>query len=117
MTEFGIFNRILRVKREIKLKDMAKALGISTAYLSAFEVGRRPVKQNVVQNIISAYQLDEEETDEIWKAYYNSQFDIRFNIYKASNKKAILIRLLDKEFENIDDEIAEKIIAILKQEG
>lgn len=116
MTEFGIFIKILRVKREIKQKDMAKMLGISSAYLSAMEIGRRPVKQDNIRNIINAYQLDGEEIDEIWEAYYNSRFNIRFNIYAVSDKKATLIRLLDREFGNIDDETAEKIIAILKQE-
>lgn len=115
MTEFGIFNRILRIKREIKLKDMAKLIGVSTAYLSAMEIGRRPIKQDIVQNIIKVYQLDEEEIKEIWKSYYNSRFDISFNLYAVSDKKAALIRLIDKELVKIDDETAEKIINIVKR--
>lgn len=115
MTEFGIFNRILRVKLGINQKDMAKTLGISNTYLSAMEIGNRPVKQCDIRNIISAYQLDGEEIDEIWKAYYNSRFDISFNLYAVSDKKATLIRLLDKEFGKIDDETAEKIIDIVKR--
>lgn len=116
MTEFGMFNRILRVKRGIKQKDMAKLLGISSSYLSAMERGNRPIKQDYVRNIIRICQLSREEIEEIWKAYYNSGIYVRFNLNNASYKKATLIRILEKEFLNIDNETAEKIIAILKKE-
>ena len=41
MTPFGTRLRQLRAERGIRLKDMAEALGVSGAYLSALEHGRR----------------------------------------------------------------------------
>ena len=41
MTPFGQKLRALRAERGIALKDMAKALGVSPAYLSALEHGHR----------------------------------------------------------------------------
>ncbi len=41
MTPFGNKIRELRAKREVTLKDMAGDLGVSSAYLSALEHGRR----------------------------------------------------------------------------
>jgi transcriptional regulator with XRE-family HTH domain len=41
MTPFGARLRDLRKKRAVRLKDMAAALGVSPAYLSALEHGRR----------------------------------------------------------------------------
>ena len=41
MTPFGVRLRQLRAERGIRLKDMAEALGVSAAYLSALEHGRR----------------------------------------------------------------------------
>jgi transcriptional regulator with XRE-family HTH domain len=41
MTPFGAKLRALRAARGVKLKDMAAALGVSSAYLSALEHGRR----------------------------------------------------------------------------
>lgn len=41
MTPFGVRLRQLRATRGIRLKDMADALGVSAAYLSALEHGRR----------------------------------------------------------------------------
>ena len=116
MTDFGIFTKMLRVKREIKKKDMAKMLGISNAHLSLMEAGNRTIKQDIVKKIIKTYQLDGDEIANIWEAYYNSGFYIRFDLNEASYKKAMLIRTLKKEFENIDDNIAEKLTYIIKQE-
>ena len=41
MTPFGAKLRALRAARGVRLKDMAAALGVSSAYLSALEHGRR----------------------------------------------------------------------------
>ena len=41
MTPFGIKLRAIRAERGIRLKDMAATLGVSAAYLSALEHGRR----------------------------------------------------------------------------
>ena len=41
MTPFGQRLRALRAERGIAMKDMAKALGVSPAYLSALEHGHR----------------------------------------------------------------------------
>jgi transcriptional regulator with XRE-family HTH domain len=41
MTPFGVRLRQLRAERGISLKQMAEALGVSAAYLSALEHGRR----------------------------------------------------------------------------
>jgi transcriptional regulator with XRE-family HTH domain len=41
MTPFGIVVRKLRAERGLTQKDMARALGVSPAYLSALENGRK----------------------------------------------------------------------------
>ena len=41
MTPFGDRMRKLRSERGITLKEMAEALGVSSAYLSALEHGKR----------------------------------------------------------------------------
>ena len=41
MTPFGDRMRKLRAERNVTLKDMAEALGVSSAYLSALEHGKR----------------------------------------------------------------------------
>lgn len=66
MTPFGAKVRQLRMQRGVKLKDMAKALGVSSAYLSALEHGNRskPSWANV-QAIITYFNVIWDEADEL----------------------------------------------------
>lgn len=48
LTSFGRLVRKLRIELDLTLGEMAKEIGISTAYLSAMETGRRPVTEDVV---------------------------------------------------------------------
>ncbi len=66
MTPFGARIRQLRLQRGIKLKDMAKALGVSSAYLSALEHGNRSKPSWAsVQAIITYFNVIWDEADEL----------------------------------------------------
>lgn len=55
MTKFGIFIRKFRLDRGIRLRDMAKDLDISPAYLSGMETGHKDIPQSLADQIISVY--------------------------------------------------------------
>jgi transcriptional regulator with XRE-family HTH domain len=66
MTPFGAKMRVLRRTRGITLKDMASALGVSSAYLSALEHGRRGRPTwYLVQQIIVYFNVIWDEAEEI----------------------------------------------------
>ncbi|HKJ72773.1 MAG TPA: helix-turn-helix domain-containing protein [Alphaproteobacteria bacterium] len=66
MTPFGARVREMRARRNISLKEMAAALGVSPAYLSALEHGRRG-RPNwaLVQKIISYFNVIWDEAEEL----------------------------------------------------
>lgn len=55
VTRLGRFLRKVRIDKQQKLKDMAEELGVSVAQLSAIELGKRSINNNVRQNIIASY--------------------------------------------------------------
>ncbi|WP_274423474.1 helix-turn-helix domain-containing protein [Chelativorans sp. YIM 93263] len=66
MTPFGERIRQLRRARGISQKDMAAAIGVSAAYLSALEHGRRsPPNWAMVQKIIGYFNIIWDEADEL----------------------------------------------------
>ncbi|MEP3278647.1 MAG: helix-turn-helix transcriptional regulator [Stappiaceae bacterium] len=66
MTPFGAKIREMRSKREISLKDMATALQVSSAYLSALEHGKRGRPTwFMVQRIISFFNVIWDEAEEL----------------------------------------------------
>lgn len=66
MTPFGAKMRSLRQQRGVTLKEMAEALGVSSAYLSALEHGRRGRPTwYIVQRIIVFFNVIWDEAEEI----------------------------------------------------
>ena len=66
MTPLGAKLRALREERGITLKDMAKALNVSSAYLSALEHGKRGTPTWVLlQRIITYFNVIWDEAEEL----------------------------------------------------
>jgi transcriptional regulator with XRE-family HTH domain len=66
MTPLGAKLRALRDARGVTLKDMAKALNVSSAYLSALEHGRRGTPTWVLlQRIITYFNIIWDEAEEL----------------------------------------------------
>ena len=66
MTPFGRKLRAMRDTRACQLKDLAKALKVSSAYLSALEHGYRgKPSAGLVQQVAAYFNLAWEEVDEL----------------------------------------------------
>lgn len=68
MTPFGEKLRVLRAARGATLKEMAEAIGVSSAYLSSLEHGRRGRPSwYLIQRIITYFNVIWDEADELVK--------------------------------------------------
>jgi len=66
MTPFGEKIRKLRADRGITLKDMSQAIGVSSAYLSALEHGKRGRPGwHLIQRIITYFNIIWDEAEEV----------------------------------------------------
>lgn len=66
MTPLGAKLRSLRAERNISLKEMAAALNISSAYLSALEHGKRGTPTwDLLQRIIAYFNIIWDEAEEV----------------------------------------------------
>ena len=66
MTPFGEKMRKLRADRAITLKQMSAAIGVSSAYLSALEHGKRGRPGwHLIQRIISYFNIIWDEAEEV----------------------------------------------------
>ncbi|WP_075214219.1 helix-turn-helix domain-containing protein [Mongoliimonas terrestris] len=66
MTPFGARMRELRAERQVTLKEMAAALGVSSTYLSALEHGRRGRPSwFLLQRILGYFNLIWDEAEDL----------------------------------------------------
>jgi transcriptional regulator with XRE-family HTH domain len=73
MTPFGKKLREMRAARDVTLKDMAAAIGVSAAYLSALEHGNRGAPSwYLLQRIIGYFNVIWDEAEELERLARNS---------------------------------------------
>ena len=66
MTPFGLRIRALRDEKGVSQKEMAAALGVSAAYLSALEHGRRGVPSwPLIQKIVGYFNIIWDEAEDL----------------------------------------------------
>ena len=114
MTKFGIFIRKFRLDRGIRLRDMAKDLKISPAYLSGMETGHKDISDSLVDKISSVYNLSTEQTKELKHSVMLSQQKICITTGQIAWKNEI-VSMLKEKLDNLSEEQRFKIIDVLKK--
>ena len=92
VNSFGKFCRKLRIDEGQLLAEMAKKLGVSSAFLSKVENGGKKPPKDWRDKIIRLYQLDEnrikELDDSLFDAINNDSIDI--SGYSNENREMLL---------------------------
>lgn len=90
ITPFGKEVRKLRIEASVKLKDMAKALGVSSAYLSGVEMGRKALNEKLVEDAVDYFQKRKLDASGLLSAAVHDITRIDLGDYDDSSK-ALLI--------------------------
>ncbi|AMK76934.1 MULTISPECIES: helix-turn-helix domain-containing protein [Methylomonas] len=78
MTPFGVFLEKIRRSRQLRQKQLAVDLGINASYISALETGRKePPSRRVLERLIAALDLSDEEQTVLWESAEQSQRSIQ----------------------------------------
>lgn len=114
MTPFGQKLRDLRAARGLALKDMAAALRITPAYLSALEHGRRGRPSwRLVQAIIGYFNVIWDEAEEIERLARISHPRIVIDTSGLDPKATELANLLSEQIAHLSGAEIEKVLASL----
>jgi transcriptional regulator with XRE-family HTH domain len=115
MTPFGVRLRQLRAERGISLKSMAEALGVSAAYLSALEHGRRgrPTHAMVVA-ICAQLNIIWDEADELLRLARLSHPRVTVDTAGLSPDATELANLLAERIRKLPPERVLHLLDILK---
>lgn len=115
MTPFGSRLRQLRRERGVSQKDMAAALGVSAAYLSALEHGRRGRPSwPLVQKAIGFFNIIWDEAEELERLAWSSDPRVTIDTAGLSEKATACANLLAEHVGGLTDEDFEKIAAVVQ---
>ena len=114
LTEFGKFNRKLRIDHGELLKDMAKKLGVTVAYLSAVEVGRRKIPEKWLDMIKNLYDMTPEETEAMHRAFNQSIDEIRIDLPNQSPSYRETVMMFARELNNFEEDDIKDLLEKMK---
>ena len=114
MTPFGAKLRDLRRQRGITMKQMAEAIGVTPAYLSALEHGHRGLPSwYLVQRIIAYFNIIWDEAEEIARLARLSHPRIVVDTSGLSPKATELANRLASCIREMEDVQIERHLALL----
>jgi len=117
MTPFGRRLREMRAERNILMKDMASALGVSSAYLSALEHGNRGrPSSGLVQQISAYFNLAWDDVDELKRLAELSHPRVVVDTAGLSPKATELANRLAEVIRKLSDQDVEDILLKLRRE-
>jgi transcriptional regulator with XRE-family HTH domain len=117
MTPFGARIRALRDARGITLKQMAADLGISAAYLSAMEHGKRArPRPNLVHQICGYFNVIWDDADELQALAQRWRPKVTIDTGGLSPKATELANLLSQRLADLPEERIETLLALVGRE-
>ncbi len=115
MTPFGEKLRSLRDERGITLKDMAGAIHVSPAYLSALEHGKRGRPSwHLVQSVIAYFNVIWDDAEDLVKLARISHPRITIDTAGLSPKATELANRLSQNIGKLDDTKITSMMALLE---
>lgn len=114
-TQFGELFRILRIKHHEVLADAKEFLGVSTAFISSVECGKKSVPDDWAEKIINHYKLSDDEAKELLNAIDQSKKTMRIDISMASDLKRSVALQFQRSFQDADEDTMLEIQRILEE--
>ena len=116
MTPFGARLRALRAERKMTLRAMADGLGVSAAYLSALEHGRRGTPSSgLIHQICERLDLIWDEAHELADLARDSRPRISLHTGGLTPAQTALANRFARQLRHLPDETVAAIDALLRE--
>lgn len=115
MTELGKFLRKIRIDHQELLKDMAAKLKVSSAFLSAVEVGRKKAPSDFVNRISENYNLTHDEKLNLLQAADMSAKEVKMNLQEISANQRNVAVSFAKVLNGLSDEDIAEIMKVFNK--
>ena len=115
MTPLGVKLREMRAERGVTLKEMAHAIGVSPAYLSALEHGKRGAPTwFLVQRIIVFFNIIWDDAEELCRLAQSSDPRIKIDTSGAIPESTAFANLLARSVGDLDADDFARMTAIVE---
>ena len=116
VTSFGKFLRNLRMDIGELLLNMADKLGVSPAFLSGVENGKRKIPEGWLDKIVSLYGLSDDQAANMKDAYFDSNNKVDIGLNELQENQRHLAIAFARKLDSMPDSDIAEILKILDKE-
>lgn len=113
VTEFGRLLRKIRIEQSLLLKDMADRLGMTSAYLSAIELGKKNIPENLVDKIATIFCLAPSEKEKLSSSVEQSQPAIKLDLSSSNAEQRDLVMHFARKYEGLSKDKVDQLKKLL----
>ena len=113
LTSLGKVLRVIRMDKELLLKDMADRLGVKPSYVSSIENGKRRPSENFVQSLRDALLLTDDEYQKVREAYIETIQELSLKLDSDEPHQMDLALKLARSFNDLTPTQTEAIKKIM----
>ena len=115
MTTISRLLRLIRLQHGEVLFDMAQKLGVTSAFLSAVENGRKPAPSTWLQKLTEQYGLSPQQQAELDSAFNENIKQVRISLDSAHGEQRDLAISFARRFDELDHKEIEAVMRILNK--
>ena len=113
VTEIGKCLKLIRINTGDSLRRMSEKLGISAAYLSSIENGKRNIPDGFDELIFKVYSLSDVDMKKIKDAIYSSKENYKVDLSTIDDKKRrVLLSITEGK---LDDETVDRLCEVISE--
>lgn len=116
ISKFGKCIRNIRKQENDSLRQMAIKLGISAAFLSAMEVGRKQIPLEYVEKIKGIYNLTEEQEVELENSIYETNERVPIELAAMNEAQKDVSLMFARKIKTADEDLLRKLKEALLDE-
>ena len=116
ISKFGKCIRNIRENENDSLRQMAIKLGVSAAFLSAMEVGRKPIPIEYAEKIKKIYNLSEKQKIELEDSIYETNERVPIELASMNEAQKDISLMFARKIKSADEELLRKLREALLDE-
>jgi transcriptional regulator with XRE-family HTH domain len=114
ITELGKYLRKLRIDKMVTLRQMADEIGMSPAYLSSIETGKKNIPEGFIERTVKYFGLKDEAISALRKAADLSLQEISISMKNATQEQRNSAVFFARRLNQLSQDDLDKINKILE---
>lgn len=114
VTQFGRYIRKLRIDHGMILKDLADALGVSSSYISAVELGKKNIPESFIEKLVLRFGINTQERAELYRIANESQPQVKIDLKDSTLNEREVVMAFARKYKHLTAEQQQRLKQFLE---